>query len=264
MKATIDISGFNRGMTGFVDRLGIEAPIVLKKEMGELLKTLVKVTPPRSAEKTREGIERDIRSRFASIEYDHAYEDRHYNKGVVGPSRVLWYAVDSKFLRGIAPDKDMRKASVEQLERLRWRITPHGRLNLPFRFPHKRQRVLLYQTILTKRSTVKRLIAKTQRHVGRLKAGWLAAWDHLGPRGGNQPPGWVMRHMVGNQGWFLDGLGVKNHPTFTIANFAVGIGNRRNNMNWIVQNALNIRAKAMAANLRLFMRGKKRLIDYAK
>ena len=30
MTATVDISGFNRGLAGFVDRLGIEAKVVLK------------------------------------------------------------------------------------------------------------------------------------------------------------------------------------------------------------------------------------------
>ena len=53
--ATVDISGFNRGMAGFVDRLGLHAPVVLKKEMGELVKTLVKVTPGADVQKIREG-----------------------------------------------------------------------------------------------------------------------------------------------------------------------------------------------------------------
>ena len=62
--STVDISGFNRGMTGFVDKLGLSAPVVLKKEMGELLKTLIRTTPPKNPTKTRASISDTVSSRF--------------------------------------------------------------------------------------------------------------------------------------------------------------------------------------------------------
>ena len=258
---TVDISGFNRGMTGFVDKLGIEGPVVLKKEMGELLKTLVKLTPGADIKK----IQQNISGKFNTIA-----DDRNSNAewakggGKVGASGILWYAVDSNYLSGIAPEKDMRGASVEQLKPILYRITKSGhRLNLPIK-DHPHQRALIYQTILTKASTVKKLIAAKIKNRGRLKAGWLAAWDFLSPRGGNQPPAWVMRHKSGARGWFQDGLGVKGFPTFTIANAAVGVGNKKNNVEWIARKALDLRAKAMKVNLMLFMRGKKHLSDYVR
>ena len=250
-------------MTGFVDKLGLSGPLVLKKEMGELLKTLIRTTPPKNPTKTRASISDTVSSRFEAAAEDRSFERSHYN-GQVGASGILWYQVDSKFLRGVAPDKDMRKAGVEELEALRWRITPKGRLNLPFKHPHKSQRVLIYQKILTRKSTVNKLIAKLKTHVGRLKAGWLASWDFLSPTGGNQPPQWVTRHKSGARGYFVNGLGVKGYPTFTIANTAKGVGNQKLNLNGIVRTALAIRAKAMSANLRMFMRGKKNMADYAK
>jgi hypothetical protein len=250
-------------MTGFVDRLGIEARVVLKKEMGELVKTLVRITPAADVVKLKAFNE----SQFEKVGDSNNSNVSHAHGGgwKIGKSGILWYAVDSNFLRGIAPEKDMRSASAEELKALSYQITKKGHaLNLPFRNRKTSQRVLLAQTILTKASTVKKMIALKLKNRGRLKAGWLAAWDFLSPGGGNQPPQWVTRHKVGAHGYFLDGLGVKDHPMFTIANFAAGVGNSRNNLDWLVQKALNIRAKAMQANLGLFMRGKKHLSDYAR
>jgi len=262
MTATVDISGFNRGMTGFVDRLGIEGPVVLKKEMGELLKTLIKITPPKDPAKTRGSIGNSISTKFAAAGDSDLSE--HGGGGKVGKSGILWYRTDSDFLRGVAPENDMRKASVEELRPLLYRLRKSGRQILPFRHPRDQQRVMILQTVLTRRSTVNKLIAQIKGHVGRLKAGWLASWDRLSPGGGNQPPQWVTRHKAGARGYFVDGLGVKGFPSFTIANTAVGVGNPRNNLTWLVQGALNIRAKAMRANLALFMKGKKHLGDYAR
>jgi hypothetical protein len=262
MNTTVDISGFNRGMTGFVDRLGIEARVVLKKEMGELVKTLVKITPGADVAKLKGFNE----SQFEKVsDSNNSNLSGGHGGGRMGKSGILWYNVDSNFLRGIAPEKDMRSASAEELKALSYQITKRGHaLNLPFQNRKTSQRVLLAQTILTRASTVKKMITLKLKNRGRLKAGWLAAWDFLSPGGGNQPPQWVTRHKSGAHGYFVDGLGVKDHPVFTIANYATGVGNSKNNLDWLVQKALNIRAKAMQVNLGLFMRGKKHLSDYAR
>ena len=259
-KTTVDISGFNRGMTGFVDRLGISGPVVLKKEMGELVKTLVKITPGADAEKLR----KNISGKFDTI--GDANNSWHAGGGLGETGDIEWYAVDSRFLYGVAKQADRRDASVDDLKALLYTITKSGhRLNVPIK-GHKTQRALITQTILTKASTVKKLIAAKLKNRGRLKAGWMAAvfQGALQLTGGNKPPQWVTRHASGARGYFLNGLGVKNYPTFTIANTAAGVGNPKNNLDWLVQKALNIRAKAMQANLTLFMRGKKNLSDYAK
>ena len=260
---TVDISGFNRGLAGFVDRFGIEARVVLKKEMGELVKTLVKTTPGADVEKLKTFNE----NKFAKLGDAQNSEAKWANGGgKVGASGILWYAVDSNYLSGVAPQDDKRNATPEELEKFSWRITKGGRLNLPIK-GHARQRALIYQQILTKASTVKKMIALKLKNCGRLKAGWLVAVARgdLFLTGGNQPPQWVKRHMSATHGGYsIDASATKNFPSFTIANRAHGIGNRTLNLNWIVQQALNIRAKAMASNLGLFMRGKKHLSDYAR
>ncbi len=252
-------------MTGFVDKLGIAGPVVLKKEMGELLKTLVRVTPPKEPSKTRASIDKNVGGAFNALGESHRSFDDTDAK--VSASGIKWYAHDNKHLFGVAPDKDMTKASREDLLAVYYRTyrRSNGRayLELPFKRARKIQRVAISVKILTARKTIRALQSKIKSHVGRLKAGWLAAWDTVKPTGSNMPPQWVWRHKQGCKGYFINGLTTKNFPTFTIANTGKGVGNPKSNMVCIVQNALRIRSKAMKKNLTLFMRGKKHLSDYA-
>lgn len=262
-KATINYDGLNRGVSGLIKKLGLESKVVVAKESGELIKTLVNISPPKDPGKTRKQIESDITGKFAAVG-DVAHSNTKYS-GKVGASGILWYGIDSEFLRGVAAKDDKRKASVAELKVLRHRITKRGRLNLPFKHPRKRQRVLLYQTVLTKASTVKKLIASVKKNVGRLKAGWLVAVAS-GPirfTGGRIPPAWVAKHAQGAQGSFINGLESQKFPRFTLINFAKGIGNRKLNMRGIAQAAVNIRGKAIQANIKLFLSGKKKLSQYA-
>jgi hypothetical protein len=171
-------------------------------------------------------------------------------------------------LFGVAPESDMRESDQSTLLKVYYRTyrRKSGRayIELPFNHPRKIQRVAISTKLLTTKKQVRGLATKIKGHVGRLKAGWLAAWDRVKPTGGNMPPNWVWKHKSGAKGYFIDGLTSKDFPTFTIANTALGVTNKKNNVGWIVTNALNIRGKAMAKNLTLFMRGKKNLSDYAQ
>lgn len=258
--ATIDISKFNRGMAGFVDKLGIEAKVVLKKETGELLKTLIKVTPPADPSKTRNRIKQQVASRF-----DEASSVDVTGIDQAGESGIVWTRHTKKYLYGISRELDKRSESnVKRAAALYYGLTAKGRRILPFLKPRKRQKVYLRQRIFLQSGMKKKIGAYFAKHVGRLKAGWLASWDVLAPTGGNQPPKWVTRHKQGARGYFIYGLGIKNYPTFIIANTAAGVGNKKNNLDWLAQKALAIRAKAMKTNLALFMRGKKNVGDYAR
>ena len=270
MNATVDTSGFSKGMAGLVDRLGLESRVVLKKEMGELLKTLIRITPPKDPSKTRASIDRKVTGAFNSL----GDERRSFSDtdSKVGKSGIKWYAADNKHLFGVAPDSDMRDSSQADLLSVYYRTyrRTNGRayLEVPFNRPRKTQRVAISVRILTKKSQVRALVSKIRSHVGRLKAGWLgknnSTWNRLNPTGSNMPPQWVTKHAADARGYFIDGTADKNHPLFTIANHAVGIGNPKLNMTWLVQGALAIRAKAMKKNLSLFLSGKKNLSSYSK
>ena len=260
---TVDLTAFNTGMARFVRTLGIEAPRVVKKEAGELLKELVMTTPIADSKKVESG----VMGKFNSI----SDSQNSSSAGINGkPSKgggVVWYAVGSRFLMGVAPEKDMRGATVQGLSSVLNRITKGGKsLSYSFKNRNSRQRVLISQTILTKQSTLRKLVAQIRSHRGRLKAGWLGSpgqsWDILQPSGANLPGEVVMRHKAVARGYAQDELNVVNHPAFSIANTARGVGNKKNNLNWIVKRALETRAIKMAANALLFMRGKKHVSDY--
>lgn len=259
---TYQDNSLSRGIAGLVEATGLNVRIVMQKELGELEKTLVRITPPADPAQTRKKIQTDITGKF-NIVADEANSNMLRSGGSFGASGIHWYKVDSQFLRGIAPAADKRGATVEDLELLRHRITKRGRLSLPFRHPRK-QRVLLYQTITTKRATVNKLIAKVRTHVGRLKAGWLMAvqMGAIKLTGSNMPPQWVTRHMKGAQGTFIDSLANKNNPSFSITNYGKGISQKA--VPALIASALQIRSKAMAANALLFLQNRKRVGDYAK
>ena len=251
---------FQQGLTALIYQAGLNAKKVVAKETGELEKTLIRVSLPRSLQKTRANITSGIESKFALAGNSSLSEQR--NGGKVGKSGIEWYHVDSKFLRGIAPQSDKRNASVEEIAKLRWRISAKGRLNLPFKNRRGSQSVLLYQTILTKAATVKKVIAQAKNAIGRRAAGWLPASTRgaIKLTGGNMPPASVTRHAQGARGTFVDGLGIPNFPRFTLVNNAKGINQKA--MFGLIKMAMSIRAKAMQRNALLFMSGKKKISDY--
>jgi hypothetical protein len=258
--ADVDMSLFNRGIAGLIQKAKLNSRDVVEKESGELMKTLVRTSPPRDPKKTRESIRTTILGRFEMVDMN----PHPKYTGKIGPSGILWYFADKDFLRGVAPDKDMRDASVKELARIRHQITPEGRLKLPFKHPRRNQQVLLYQNLAVKQATLKKLIAQEQRKVGRLKAGWLVAVSKgvIRLSGSNQPPKWVRDHIMGARGDFRNGLSNAEFPSFTIINFAKGIGKR--SVRSLVQMAVNIRGKAMSANALLFAKGKKQIADYIR
>lgn len=269
LNVNIDATVFNRGMAGLVQKLGIESKKVVAKETGELLKTLVKVSPPADRMKSLERIRKRV-----DIAFDALAQDVNF-KGEVGGEKskkypgLTWYSVDSQYLRGIAGPADMRKASVPDLRRvfLRTRVFKRGARQI-FQFPDGRaQRIVIKQQIATdkkKRDALTRLLAKS---IGRLKAAWLVPVFRgaISLYGANLPPAWVKQHATGARGTYANGLNNQVQgipvPTFAITNFAKGIGQR--GINFIVQKAMTIRGKAMEQNTALILKGKKRVSDYA-
>lgn len=261
--ADIDISLVNLGIDGLIRQVGLNERTVIAKETGELIKTLSRISPPESRATTNKNIQRDITGKFNRVG-DSNMSNSTGTKGDVGPSGILWYMVNPNFLFGIAPEKDMRRASIRELERLRWTLTKKGNQKLPFRSQRKHQQVLLSQSILTKVSTVNKLIAQARSHVGRLKAAWLTATlqGNIKLSGSNMPPNWVTKQLSFlSKGRFDDKLADPKFPRFMVANFARGIGHRAARR--LFQKAADIRGKAIQTNISLFLSGKKRLSDYA-
>lgn len=256
---TVDTSLYTSGINGLVEFMKGKTKLVLHKETGELLKTLIKFTPRSSSKK----IAASISNKFATIA-SFQVENKKAARAIV-KNGIKWIHHDSNFLWGVAPESDMTGATVDELKKLNYALSASGKSEIKdFKKPRKGgQRVLIFRTILTKSSTVKKLIAAKSKNAGRLPAGWLAGWDKLSPKGGNMPPNLVMRHKSGCRGTFVDASGNWVQPYFQISNTAEGVGSKRNRVKAIAAFALDLRGKAMAKNLRVMIKGKRRVKDYA-
>lgn len=266
--ATVNMDRFNAGIRGLIQQARISGKIVIAKETGELIKTLVKVSPPRDLARSKFHAETDVRRKFilAAGGGGRTYEQTVGGLGGSG-SGIEWYFVDSHYLRGVTPEMDMRKASAEAVYKVFRTVSKRGRIIVPFKHPRKRQRVMIATKLLVTKAQENKVVAMIKSKFGRLKAAWLVAVYH-GPikiSGANMPPEYVNKHVrgvLGAKGTFNDGLATPDNPNFTITNSAKGIGQRQ--VNGLVQIAVNIRARAMVANAKLFMAGKKNIGDYAR
>lgn len=253
----IDMTGFNRGIVGLIKTLRVQPRVVIAKEAGELIKTLVKTSPAAKAPRIKDDIMR---------KFEWSGLDMNANlQGQKAGSGLTWVGVNGDYLTGIDPVLDMRDASVEELKDLAYQMTKRGRIKKPFIHPRKKQQVLILTKVLTKLSTVKKLAAAKAKNRGRLKASWLTAVRDgvIKISGGNMPPKWVTDHVNwGTRGYWRNGMNVPFSPSFTIASYAKGLTVKAER--FFIQRALNIRAKAMLANMKHFAEGKKPLSSYAR
>ena len=65
--AEVDMTGFNQGMAGLVQATGATMKQVVEKETGELIKMLVRLSPPKSIPKSTSAIRRSIDLRFSIL-----------------------------------------------------------------------------------------------------------------------------------------------------------------------------------------------------
>lgn len=264
--STIDHSGFSAGIAGLIQKARLNAGVVVTKEMGELVKTLVRITPPKEPTKTRASIKGNVMHRFEQLgenQGDFAALDRP-----TSGSGVKWYAASTSYLFGAAAASDMRKADQRTLLNIYYRaksVQRHRRIVVPIRGRKTRQRAAIITQVFTTKKQVRDLTARITRHVGRLKAAWLPiVRDGLVKiTGAYMPPDWVTRHVnLKTRGTYSNGLGNRDNPSLTVTNQGKDAGKQFNE--WIIGSALDIRAKAMAENVKFFLSGKKQLSDYAK
>ncbi len=132
-----------------------------------------------------------------------------------------WYAFTPRGIYGVAQDYDLTNATVAGLYATYFQTKTNkmGRIIVGKR---GKQTIYLWQKYTVNEQTVKKLIERLKKHIGRLKAGWTVAWNKLGQPG--QPvPGWITRHENGARGDGIDGLGIPDQPSFTLINRALGI-----------------------------------------
>lgn len=280
MNVEVNFSRWNFVASKFVSALSIQARDVVHKEAGELIKTLVKITPPNDVKKTRDNIASRAASRFGYAEFSGDSTEsiggragQWMSSALDGSSpvqskdggSVLWYGVTSQHLFGITKDKDASNASVSELKKIYYTLTKSGKQSLPFlKRKGGRQSVILSQNVLTNPKTVAKLITSLKANVGRLKSGWLTATRDgvIVLSGGRMPPKFVTKHLgPKTKGRYINELNVPGRPSFTIGNSGAGINDK--SIPPLIQRAVNIRTHAMITNLRMILSGKKYFSDYA-
>ena len=113
LTASVDMSGFNAGMAGLIQKCGLNSRVVVAKEAGELIKELIRLTPPKNPKKTKDSISKNVSTKFSALTGTLGnYEDFDRKESSSG---VKWYAASRSFLFGVARDSDMRKASQAEL-----------------------------------------------------------------------------------------------------------------------------------------------------
>ncbi len=254
---SVDMTGFSAGLRGLAN-LGIPMSKVIREETGQLIKTLVNISPAAKARR----IQDDIKRKFEWLGMDIVNPKL---EGQQSGSGIKWVSVNKHYLTGVDPVTDMRKASVEELKQLSYKVTNKGRrIRKDFTDPRTHQKVLILTKLLTKQKTVNALANAKAKNRGRLKAAWLPAIrDGVIKIGGRlMPPQWVTRHARGARGDYLNQLSDPKNPSFTIMNRAKGL--KLLAESHFVERALEIRAKAMVANVAGFFKRGKNLADYAK
>ena len=291
MTVDFNFDNWNRNAAKFVEVLGVHAEKVVKYETGQLLQTLVRVTPPRDVAKSRRRIEEQLRKffkmpsrggaevgtgkgSFLGNYWGGATESANLVHGLsktsLGMSKMYnteWYGMSPTSLYGFTRDDDHSGDSIEALEKL---VATSIRLKTPKRtysFLHSRrsQNIRITGGMFIGKEKLMALIKRLKEHVGRLKAGWTVAFAPAGVSTSRLPK-YVRDNMTGARGGFVNGLTVPGYPSFTIINRAAAVAKTNEHgkeQGWL-QRAVNIRAKSMAKNFSLIFAGKKNLSDYAK
>lgn len=251
-----NFADFNRQMALRADTLGRAANIVLREQAGFLARTLIQISGPRNLSKSKNALEKNLHRLFG--EFSIPIVRIPGAGGKHGNGDIYWYDSTSTSLYGIAEPVDKTRLDKDEVydlyKELRGRPQKKGGMTVVGK--RGKQTVKIWEKFTIAAAQMRALYARLASHFGRRQAGWIPAWRSLGsPSAGLGPvPKRVLDHEQGARGNFENGLGSKTHAFFTLINSAKG----SSDLQGIVSNALKIRAKAMAADLKLYINGTKR------
>ena len=93
--ADIDMTGFNAGIAALLRSTGATSRQIVEKETGELIKTLVRLTPPKNLASSKKNAERNVRSVFSPI------RDYYFNDEKAGKGAMRWLAATERVIVGV-------------------------------------------------------------------------------------------------------------------------------------------------------------------
>ncbi len=255
----IDLTRWNIAVTRYVQELGYSMQDAIKYRAGKLKERLVQQSPPLDRGKSAKRIESRIRTKFVKLgtkgdidtdEGSHISSWRTSAWNQQGHGRwagVEWLTATPRNLYGVAKALDKRNASVKDLQSLLPRITKSGNLRYNFLSPKRHQKIIISQKILTKPSTVAKVIAYNKAQQGKLKAAWAIEWDTMGIK--KSLPQWIARHVpemkARGSASFMT-VSNKNELYFTIINTAAGVSKTIG----IIRRSLAIEAKTIPGDIK--------------
>ena len=230
---------------------GGDASEITKDESRLLAKEISNVCKPKDRNKTKDRIEKSVRRKFSTL--GESQKDFGEGKG-----DVKWYRCDDRYLYGVARDKDMRKASGEDLANVYYAskmIQGKTRIIADFKHPRKKQRVAIVQKILTNKRSLDRAVKQVQLAIGKLSASWLASARKIDPSKSTVAPQWIERHIRGDRTsksiTDISSLQSSESPSVAFGSKAVGVKKFERS----IQFAIDLRAKKVAARLKLVLHG---------
>ena len=223
--------------------LGGNVKIVVKRQAGLLARTLINISPPANKEKSAKRIESRVYHAFEQMS-DQSLATGDPRKA--GQGGVVWTGSHKFALYGIGRNVDFREASVETLEQLFLGRKTGNAKRAKFLRGHGQQDVYINQQITTKKSTVKKLVAKMQKRLGKLKAAWMVSWEACG-HPGKPIPQWIANHRPGARGDVVINLEAPGSPSITIVNSASGVSAMKKF--GLLASALRIRADAVVKDI---------------
>lgn len=251
LTASVDINEWNRTANRIVTRLKLDAPRFVKKEVGELVKTLVKISPPKNLAQSKKKSGASVRTMFRPVPRD------PFRGKQIGKGSHRWLFATPALLVGVAAEDHNLTYDATSARRMLYK--KGAPKNVMSRLGKRGKQVVeLVNRRIIRKQVYNAVRKKIQDSFGRLKAGWMVGVfkGELKLTGANLPPAWVTKHRNGVRGATLNHLGVAGQPSFTIINRAKGVSSAA--VREISNNALLVRAKAMAANAKLILAGKKK------
>jgi hypothetical protein len=245
-----ELKRFGAAMARYVDEQNQNAAVVVKTQVGRLMREIADQMPPKNRARLESIIRKDVRGVF------HPRTREMFKGDKAGNGDMVWLDVGPDHITGVPKNLFRPKSSVgEMASMFKARVKKMGAKYVALGLRGK-QHVQKLNRIVVKPNVLARFENLQKLKVGKLKASFALAWDTIRPAG-RRPAKWVMRHIDNKtaKGSFVDGLRRHEMPTFTIISNQPGCESQRAIA--VVKAALISRTESMKADLAKWFRKRK-------
>jgi hypothetical protein len=227
LTADININEFNRSLNRITTNLRVEPKKVFVKEVGELIKTLVRLSPPKNLATAKRKASKDIRNVYRMPPYD------MFKGKKIGRKDIRWLYASPVALVGVKNYNFNENYTVADAKQRMYEVS--GTLGKVYKRIGTRGKGSVHKVVqqlnrkIITRQVFRGVEKKLANNFGRQKAAWMVATakGQIPLSGGNMPPAWVKKHVAGvfkhRRGDTVNGLNTPNNPSFTLINRAVGV-----------------------------------------